>query len=127
MVTAKKLNQTAWRGVKALLGVQFGLTIAMAVLCGILSGWLAFFSAGLAGICCIFSTAAFAAITFRKSGAKAAAQIARSFYRAEAVKWMITIMLMMFIFIFVPIVAGAFFATFVIVQMAYWVAPGLFK
>lgn len=99
----------------------------MMILCGMLSGWLAAYSASLAGICCILSTAAFAAISFRKSGAKAAAEIARSFYRAEAVKWLITIMLMMVIFIFVPIVAGAFFATFVVVQMAYWVAPGLFK
>lgn len=99
----------------------------MAIICGVLSGWLAFYSASLAGICCILSTVVFAAISFRKSGAKAAAQIARSFYRAEAVKWLITMIFMMVVFIFIPIVAGAFFSTFCIVQMAYWTAPGLFK
>lgn len=126
-MAAKKLNQTAWRGVKALLKVQFGLTVGMAVLCGVLSGWLAAYSAGLAGICCILSTAVFAGISFRKSGARAAAKIARDFYRAEAVKWLITILFLMVVIIFVPIVAGAFFPSFVVVQMAYWVAPGLFK
>ena len=126
-MSTTKLNQTAWSGVKALLLVQVGLTVGMAVICGMLSGRLAFYSAGLAGICCVLSTAAFAAIVFRKTGAHAVVQIARSFYRAEAVKWLITIGLMMVVFIFVPIVAGAFFATFCIVQMAYWFSPGLFK
>ena len=123
----KSLNQATLRGVRALLAVQVGLTLLMGIFCGVFSGWLAVLSAGLAGICCILSTAAFAAICFRKSGARAAAEIARSFYRAEAVKWSITMILMMVVFIFIPIVAGAFFATFCIVQMAYWAAPGLFK
>jgi ATP synthase protein I len=120
-----KLNQTAWSGVKALLLVQVGLTVGMAVISGVFSGWLAFYSACLAGICCIISTAVFAAIVFKKAGARAAAQIARSFFRAEAVKWLITIILMTVIFLFVPIVAGAFFAAFCVVQMAYWFSPSL--
>lgn len=122
-----KLNQAALSGVKKLLLVQVGLTLGMALICGVSNGWLAFFSASLAGICCLFSTAAFAAIMFRKAGARAAMQIARSFYRAEVIKWLMMVSLMMMVFIFVPVVAGAFFATLCVVQMAYWAAPGLFN
>ena len=53
--------------------------------------------------------------------------IARSFYRAEAVKWLMTVVLMMLIFVFIPIAAGSFFATFCVMQLSYWTAPGLFK
>lgn len=122
-----KLNQAAWNGVRKLLWIQVALTVGMTVVCGLLNGLFASYSAGLAGICCVISTAVFAGIVFRKSGVQAAVQIARSFYRAEAVKWLITFTLLVAIFVFVPIVAGAFFATFFVVQMAYWVALGLFR
>lgn len=120
-------KKAAWRGVKALLICQASLMIGMAMLCAFFSGIVALYSALLAGICCILSTAVFAAIVFGKSGAQAARLIARSFYRAEAAKWLITAILMMLIFTFIPIAAASFFATFCVMQLSYWAAPGLFK
>ena len=122
------IHQSAWRGVRALLMVQAGLTAVMAIIFGGLNGKLAVYSAGLAGLCCILSTAVFALIVFKKRGARAAAKIARSFYRAEAVKWFVTMSLLIGIFTVFPLMpGGAFFVTFCIVQMAYWTAPRLFK
>ncbi len=124
---SSKLNQTAWRGVRKLLWIQCGLTFSVAIISCVLSGWLAFYSALLAGACCLFSTVIFAVIFFWKGGAQAARQIARLFYRAEAVKLILTVSLMMMIFAFVPIVAGPFFAAFFVVQTAYWLSLGLFR
>lgn len=121
------MNRAAWRSVRLLLIVQLGLMMGMAILCGFLSGMLALFSAFLAGLCCIVTTVAFAVIVFKRGGAQSARLIARSFYRAEAVKWLITAMLMMLIFVFIPIVAGAFFATFCVMQLSYWVMLGKFR
>lgn len=122
-----KLYQPAQRGVKALLLVQTGIMTGMSILCGILNGEKAFFSAISAGFCCIIPMIVFACMVFKKSGARAALSIARSFYRAEAVKWLLTAGLIVLVFAFIPIVGGSFFVTFCVMQLSYWVILGLLK
>lgn len=114
-------------GVKALLLFQTVLMVSLAIVCYFINGEKAGYSAILAGFSCLLSTAVFASIVFKRTGAQAAKQIARSFYRAEAIKWIITIALMTFIFVFIPVAAGSFFATFCIMQLSYWIAPILFS
>lgn len=121
------LNQIAWRSIRALSACQFVIMTSMIILCGIISGTQAAYSACLAGVCCIVPTLIFAMMVFRQSGAQAAILIARTFYRAEAMKWLVTALLMTSVFIFFPIVAMAFFATFCVMQLSYWVMIGFFR
>lgn len=120
-------GKAAGRSVKTLLMFQMGLMVMMAVLSGVVSGEKGLYSAFLAGVTCILSTLVFALIAFRKSGAKIAPSIVRAFYRAEAIKWLVTAVLLMLIFAFIPIAPSVFFATFCVMQLSYWVVLGLFK
>lgn len=121
------LPKTASQGVKGLLNLQVGLMIGMTALCAVVIGQKAAYSAFLAGFCCVLATLVFVVIAFEKQGATKAREIVRSFYRAEAVKWFVTALLMLCVFVFVPIHAGAFFITFCVMQLSYWAVLGLFK
>lgn|GEM_PF-5939640 len=120
------MNKTAERGIFLLLFSQLGLTGIAALLGWLLEGRAAFYSAWLAGFCCIVPNAVFSFIAFSKAGARAAFKIVRSFYRAEALKWMLTAWMMAMIFAFVPISGASFFITFAVVQSVFWVAPAFF-
>lgn len=124
-------HRTAWRGVRRLLAFQTGLMLVIAVICGIFfqdqaTFWTAFGSAVLAGVCFILTTAVFAVIAFKHTGAQSAVQIARAFYRAECMKWFLTAGLMAIIFVFIPIKPLPFFVTFCIMPLSFWAAPRLF-
>lgn len=121
------MNKTAGQGLRTLLALQVGMLLGMAILCAMIDGLQAFYSSLLAGVCCMIATTVFGLIVLKKTGARAAKEIVRAFYRAEAIKWLVTAVLMMLIFEYIPITALAFFITFAVMQLSYLVAMGLVK
>jgi len=104
--------------VQKLLILQTLFVVGMVIICAIFSGRQAVYSAILAGFCCMLPTFVFGCIAFRKKGARAAQGIMRDFYRAEACKWIVTMILMIGIFGCVSVMAAAFFITFSVIQLS---------
>jgi len=113
--------------VKRILLAQLLVTIALPLGFAVW-GWAAACSALLGGLICLLPNAYFARRMFRHTGARAARQIVRSFYAAEAGKLAFTAILFGVIFAAVEWVAApALFAGFIAVQIASWLVPLLWK
>lgn len=72
---------------------------------------------------CIIPTGCFAIKFFAYTGAQAARQIVRSFYRAELIKWLLTASLFALIFNFIPVQPLLFFMSFIGMQTSFWLIP----
>lgn len=77
----------------------------------------------LGGLTAILPTVYFAYTFFAKTGAQAAKEITRTFYRAEAVKLLSTGLLFVVIIKFFSPLFLPYFIGFVVAQMAFWVGP----
>lgn len=77
----------------------------------------------LGSIICVFPAGCFAANFFGLSGALAAKQIARAFYRAELIKWLLTAGLFALVFKYVPVEPISLFISFIINQVLLWLVP----
>ena len=84
-------------------------------------------SAILGGLVSIVPTAYFARKLFRYQGAHAARQIINSFYKGEALKIALTIILFALVFKFFNIIPLVFFAVYIMAQMVFWFAPLIFR
>ncbi|MCX4026789.1 F0F1 ATP synthase subunit I [Spartinivicinus marinus] len=86
------------------------------------------YSAFLGGLICLIPNAYLAKKAFQHSGARAAKQIAHSFYKGEAVKLGLTALLFALVFGFVePLNVFALFGTFILVQTVNWFTALLLK
>jgi len=113
--------------VKRILLAQLLATVALPFGFAI-GGFSAACSALSGGLICLVPNAYFARRMFRHTGARAASQIVRSFYAAEAGKLAFTAILFGVIFATVEwIVAPALFAGFIAVQIVSWLVPLLWK
>lgn len=57
-----------------------------------------------------------------------AREVVKSFYRGEAGKLVLTVLLLSLVFIFVkPLVVGSFFAGFVLAILSHWLSPVIIK
>lgn len=83
-------------------------------------------SAALGGIVAIIPIMIFARQLFYYQGARAARQIVNSFYKAEALKIALSIILFVLVFSMLEINPLAFFFTYILVLMCYWFAPLIF-
>jgi ATP synthase protein I len=119
-------NQQGLRGARRLLACQLGLTLLIAAAAALISGATAALSAILGGLVSAIPTAYFARKLFRYQGARAAKQIVNSFYKGEALKIVLSIILFALVFIFSNIIPVVFFATYIVVQIVLWFAPLLF-
>ncbi|PCJ38759.1 MAG: F0F1 ATP synthase subunit I [Moraxellaceae bacterium] len=114
-----------------LVGTQAAVASLFPVLLLIISKDVAL-SALIGGWIATASNAYFAFQAFRYSGARAASQMVKSFQRGESGKFVITIVLMLVAFKYVPALqikenALAMFTAFIAVLMVSWFAPLLFK
>jgi len=116
-------NKLVLRKFKRLFIVQTGLALVIAALSYWLGGTKAAYSAGLGGLVCIVPNMVFAFQLFRHHGARAAKKIVNSFYKGEAIKIIISIVLFAIVFIMFDITPLAFFITYIVVQMSFWTAP----
>lgn len=120
-------NQRGLQGAQRLLICQLSVTVLFAVIAMLLSSATAATSALLGGVVSMVPTAYFAIKLFRYQGARAARQIVNSFYKGEALKMILTIVLFALVFKFFNIIPLVFFATYIVAQMMFWFAPLLFR
>lgn len=103
--------------------VQLGLVLLLAVFFAVMFNINSAFSALLGGLVCIIPNALFARKLFKYQGAHAARQIVNNFYKGEALKIVVSIILFTLVFMFCKITPLAFFAAYVLLQMSHWFAP----
>jgi len=116
----KQLNK---RGIMKLWIVQLTITLIIATICAIVFNINAAISALLGGIVCIIPNAYFACKIFKYQGARAAKQIVNSFYKGEALKIILSILLFTAVFVLCRITPLAFFVSYILVLMTHWFAP----
>lgn len=119
-------NQRGLQGAQRLLLCQLSITMLLATIAMLFSSTAAV-SAILGGLVSIVPTAYFATKLFRHQGAHAARQIINSFYKGEALKIVLTIVLFALVFKFFNIVPLVFFAVYIMAQMVFWFAPLIFR
>ncbi|WP_245183384.1 F0F1 ATP synthase subunit I [Legionella israelensis] len=103
--------------------IQAVLTLIMAAIWFVTAGLNAAYSSMLGGLVCIIPNVIFAGQAFKYQGARAAKKIVHSFYKAEALKIAMSIVLFATVFIMCDIKPLAFFITYILVQMSHWFAP----
>lgn len=118
-----RVRQAAYR----LVLLQVIVSIVIAGVLWELDSFQQGYSALLGGLVCAAATACFAKRVFRMTGARAAPQIVMSFYSAEVMKLMLTVVLFGLIMKYVAIAPLPFFMTYIGTQLMLWFAPLLFK
>ncbi|MBI2786630.1 MAG: ATP synthase subunit I [Legionella longbeachae] len=98
-------------------------TLVFATLCALIYGTNAAISALLGGMVCIVPNAYFAYKLFKYQGARSAKKIVNSFYKGEALKIIISILLFTAVFISFRITPLAFFVSYIMILMTHWFAP----
>ena len=111
------------RKVMRLWVVQLGVTLFLAVLSALALNMNAALSAVLGGLVCIIPNAYFASTLFKYQGARAAKQIVNSFYKGEALKIILSIILFTLVFVLFRITPVVFFGTYIAIQLTHWLAP----
>jgi ATP synthase protein I len=109
--------------IRRLIAIQLGLTLVIALISLSIGGVKAFASATLGGLVCLLPNLFFAWLVFKYQGARRAKKIVHTFYKAEAIKTILTIVLFAIVFIMFDIVPLAFFISYLVVQMSHWFAP----
>lgn len=80
------------------------------------------YSTLLGGLISVAPNVYFASLGFRYSGARAANDVAKSLYRGEVGKFVLTALLFACVFVLVkPLSAAALFATFIFMMVLNWV------
>ena len=118
---ASQLNKQTARGAQIpkppilkIYGIQCA---ALLLVCAGLSvvDWTTAYSALLGGLLSIGPNTYFACSAFRYSGAGAAANVARSIYRGEVLKFVFSAVLFALVFVMVkPLAAGTLFTAFIL-------------
>jgi ATP synthase protein I len=114
------IQRPGYEIVKRLIATQLAVTLILSLLFVFMSGKAAY-SALLGGLVAIIPNCLFACRLFAHTGAQAAKAIISSLYRGEAIKLFITIILLVIIFRFIPITALAFFSTYILALMVFWI------
>lgn len=106
---------------QAIISIIFiGFSMAVAGFLGFQSACLACLTYWLPYICSL-------KITFRYQGARAARQIARSFYRGEALKIGLSIVLFTLVFTCFKLAPWIFFSVYIGMQLSIWLIPLIVK
>lgn len=77
----------------------------------------------LGGFVSVLPNVCFSRLLFRQQSARAARQIVKSFYRAEALKLTLSALLFMLVFSCFAITPIAFFVAYMASQSMVWIAP----
>lgn len=116
-------NQQGLQSARGLLLSQLGLTLLMAMTAMIFSDALVARSILLGGLVNAVPNACFAAMAFRYQGARAAKQIVNGFYKGEALKILLSMVLFTLVFKYVNIAPLGFFVAYMAVQLMVWCVP----
>ena len=116
----------ARKGAAKLLALQLATGAVLGLLCWVAVGRMAANSALLGCMVGTLTTAWMAQRAFSLHGARQARQIAKRFYRAQAVKFALTALLFGVIFIYVQVNAAVLFVGLIAAQLCYFASPWLF-
>lgn len=111
------------QGAQRLLLIQFGVAMLIAVIAQLVSGITSAFSAIVGGLVCVVPNTLFVIKLFKHNGARAARQIVNGFYKGEALKLTLSILLFALVFKFLKINPLVFFVAYIAAQMVFWFAP----
>lgn len=111
--------QGAGRLFRAQLIVVLAVSLIIWLVLGVHSAW----SMVIGGLVSAVPNLYFARVLFRFHGAQQAKNIVNSFYKAEAMKLLLTFSLFAIIFKYLNVVPLVFFAGFIVAQMMFWFAP----
>ncbi len=120
-------NRQGLKGAKRLILCQFGITACIALVAFLVSGGIASLSAVLGGLVSALPNAIFARKLFQYQGAHAAKKIVNGFYKGEALKLGLSIVMFMLVFKYCKIMPLVFFITYIVAQMVIWFAPLFFN
>ena len=126
MMGVRVINLQNLRGIKRLFLYEISLTILVAVIAFLFSGSTAAISALLGGVVSIIPNICFASKLFRHQGANSAKKIINDFYKGEALKIFLSVVLFALVFKFIYIMPLVFFAVYIMVQICIWFAPFIF-
>lgn len=107
--------------------LQLAVVLAAAAVVGLIWGGPQAASVGIGGVTCAIPQLYFARRFFAATGALATKQIVRGMYRAEMIKLLLTGLLFMVVFKYLPIDVPAFFLGFLLAQLTAWVSPLIMK
>lgn len=119
-------NQQGMKGARRFVMLQFFLALLLAGIFLLLSGSKAAISALLGGAVTIIPNALFAKKLFKHQGARSAKKIVSSFYKGEALKIILSIILFVIVFKYISVLPHVFFTVYIAVQMMFWFAPLIF-
>jgi len=119
-------NQQGLQGAGRLLLIQIGITLLAALIALSISGAHAAISVVLGGLVSALPSAYFARTLFRHKGARSARLIVSRFYKGEAIKISLSVVLFALVFRFANVIPSIFFAAYVVVQLVMWFAPLIF-
>lgn len=109
----------------ALLGTQSLVTLVIAGSAGLLAGVPAVQSALVGALCSLLPNTVFAVLVFRFSGARAARSVVHSFIAGEAIKILLSVVLLAAAFILFDGPMLPLLVTFAAVHLTHLVAPVL--
>ncbi|NLQ17160.1 F0F1 ATP synthase assembly protein I [Marinomonas sp. M1K-6] len=122
IISAKK--KTVFR----FLRLQIFLTIFVSLGIFYVSGGLSGYSFLLGAFCSILPNIYMAWRVFGHKGILPAKEVVKSFYRGEAGKLVLTVLLLSLVFILVkPLAAGSFFIGFSLAILSHWLSPAIIR
>lgn len=103
--------------------MQLAVALILATVFGLIYDMRSASSMLLGGLVSAVPNRYFAQVLFRHHGAQASKKIVNSFYKAEALKLVITFCLFGLIFKYYKVVPWIFFTGFIVTQMMFWFTP----
>ncbi|NRA53497.1 MAG: ATP synthase subunit I [Gammaproteobacteria bacterium] len=120
---AKRGRSTAYK----LIGMQTLAVLLASFVFFLTMGFQAGFSAICGGVISIFPNFVFATLAFRNAGASAAKEVLIDFFRGEALKLVLVIVLFWVVFNLLDVIYLPLFVTYVMAIVLHWLSPLIFK
>ncbi len=124
------VNKLASRGRSTaykLIGMQTIAVILTSLIFFLTNGAKEGYSALCGGVISIFPNFVFATLAFRHAGASAAAEVLGDFFRGEALKLVLVIVLFWVVFKTLDVIYLPLFVTYALAIFLHWLSPLIFK
>jgi len=124
------VNKLALRGrsmAYQLIGLQTLAVLAVSLIFFLANGVQAGYSALLGGVISIVPNFVFATLAFRNAGASAAKEVLVDFFKGEALKLVLVIVLFWVVFNLLDVIYLPLFVTYVLAIVLHWLSPLIFK
>lgn len=124
------VNKLAKRGrskAYKLIGMQTLAILLTSFVFLLTMGPKAGYSALWGGVVAIFPNFVFATLAFRNAGASAAKEVLTDFFRGEALKLVLVIVLFWVVFNLLDVIYLPLFVTYVMAIVLHWLSPLIFK